>query len=39
MEKRNIKIKKIVINNFRAFKHAEIEFDEFNCIDIMLTGI
>lgn len=27
-----MKIKKIVISNFRAFKHAEIDFDDFNCI-------
>lgn len=27
-----MKIKKIIINNFRAFKHAEIDFDDFNCI-------
>lgn len=27
-----MKIQKIIINNFRAFKHAEIVFDEFNCI-------
>jgi len=27
-----MKIKKLIINNFRAFKHAEIEFDSFNCI-------
>lgn len=32
MGKRNMRIKKIVINNFRAFKHAEIEFEDFNCI-------
>lgn len=27
-----MKIKKVIINNFRAFKHAEIDFDDFNCI-------
>lgn len=27
-----MKIKKLIINNFRAFKHAEIDFDNFNCI-------
>ena len=27
-----MKIKKIVINNFRAFMHAEIDFADFNCI-------
>lgn len=27
-----MKIKKIIIDNFRAFKHAEIDFDDFNCI-------
>ncbi len=30
--KKTMKIKKIIINNFRAFKHAEIDFDDFNCI-------
>ena len=29
---KNMKIKKLIINNFRAFKHAEIDFDDFNCI-------
>ena len=27
-----MKIKKIIIDNFRAFKHAEIDFSNFNCI-------
>lgn len=27
-----MRIKKLIINNFRAFKHAEIDFDDFNCI-------
>lgn len=27
-----MKIKKLIINNFRAFKYAEINFDDFNCI-------
>lgn len=27
-----MKITKLIINNFRAFKHAEIVFDDFNCI-------
>ncbi|MBO6051340.1 MAG: ATP-binding protein [Bacteroidales bacterium] len=27
-----MKIKKLIINNFRAFKHAEIDFDDFSCI-------
>ena len=27
-----MRIKKLIINNFRAFKHAEIDFDNFNCI-------
>ena len=27
-----MKIQKLIINNFRAFKHAEIDFDDFNCI-------
>ena len=27
-----MKIKKIVINNFRAFKHVEIDLDDINCI-------
>ena len=30
--KKTMKIKKIIINNFRAFKHAEIDFADFNCI-------
>ena len=33
---KNMKIKKLIINNFRAFKHAEIDFDNsnynFNCL-------
>lgn len=27
-----MKIKKVIINNFRAFKHEEFEFGDFNCI-------
>lgn len=27
-----MKIKKVIIHNFRAFKDAEFEFDDFNCI-------
>jgi hypothetical protein len=27
-----MKIKKVIISNFRAFKHAEFELDDFNCI-------
>lgn len=27
-----MRITKLVINNFRAFKHAEIDFDDFSCI-------
>ena len=27
-----MRIKKLIINNFRAFKHAEIAFDDFNCV-------
>lgn len=27
-----MKIKKIILDNFRAFKHAEIDFSNFNCI-------
>ena len=27
-----MRIKKLIINNFRAFKHAEIDFNDFNCI-------
>ena len=27
-----MKIKKLILNNFRAFKYAEINFDNFNCI-------
>lgn len=27
-----MKIKKVIINNFRAFKHVEFELDDFNCI-------
>jgi len=27
-----MKIKKIIIENFRAFRHEEIEFNDFNCI-------
>lgn len=27
-----MKIKKLIINNFRAFKHTEIVFGDFNCI-------
>lgn len=27
-----MKIKKIVLNNFRAFKHAEIDLGDFSCI-------
>ena len=27
-----MKIKKVIIHNFRAFKNAEFEFDDFNCI-------
>ena len=27
-----MRIKKLILNNFRAFKHAEIDFDNFNCI-------
>lgn len=27
-----MKIKKVIINNFRAFKYVEFEFDDFNCI-------
>ena len=27
-----MRIKKLIINNFRAFKHAEIDFDDFSCI-------
>lgn len=28
-----MKIKKIILDNFRAFKHAEIDFSNFNCIN------
>ena len=27
-----MKIKKVILDNFRAFKHAEIDFSNFNCI-------
>jgi AAA15 family ATPase/GTPase len=27
-----MKIKKVILDNFRAFKHAEIDFNNFNCI-------
>ena len=27
-----MKIKRIIIDNFRAFKHEDIEFKDFNCI-------
>lgn len=27
-----MRIKRLVINNFRAFRYAEIDFDDFNCI-------
>ncbi|MCQ2974678.1 MAG: ATP-binding protein [Bacteroidales bacterium] len=27
-----MKIKKLIIDNFRGFKHAEIDFNDFNCI-------
>ena len=27
-----MKIKKLIIDNFRGFRHAEIDFNDFNCI-------